>query len=296
MYCKNCGKEMKNGAAVCLECGAAKSSGSKFCVHCGSGLPENAKVCIKCGYSTRLSAEASAEDKEAYCTSCGEPMKALQEICLSCGAKNGSGKRFCRSCGNEVKEGAQVCLKCGCAPFGSGSGQFSADKLVEGLKNVNVDKIKDGINNLDTSKITEHKYSKYFGIVASALVIITYLLPFFNANMTLGQTTKTETMNGFSALFGMGQIEANFFVILPLLFVVFQIVAQFLKPLEKYKTLSNLIGGGGCFLTLIIAAITEGGKSPSSIMTIIPGFGFFVAVIVSLALAGLGLIRCVKKK
>lgn len=69
----------------------------------------------------------------------------------------------------------------------------------------------------------------------------------------------------------MGQIEGNFFVLLPLLFVAFQIVAQFLKPLEKYKTISNLIGGGGCFLTLILAAITEGGKSPTDFLTITPG-------------------------
>lgn len=294
MYCKNCGNEMKTGAAVCLECGMGKNGGSKYCGHCGSEMPENARVCIKCGYSAKFTGDNFGEDKDIFCTSCGKPMKSMQEICVSCGAKNSSGKKFCRNCGSEVNEGAQICLKCGCEPFGS-SGQFSADKLVEGLKNVNVDKIKDGINNLDTSKITEHKYSKYFGIVASALVIITYILPFFNANINLGQT-KTETMSGFSALFGMGQIEGNFFVLLPLLFVAFQIVAQFLRPLEKYKTISNLIGGGGCFLTLILAAITEGGKSPTDFLTITPGFGFFVAAIVSLALAALGLILWVKEK
>lgn len=46
MYCKNCGKEMKEGAAVCLECGMGKNGGSKYCGHCGSDMPENVRVCI----------------------------------------------------------------------------------------------------------------------------------------------------------------------------------------------------------------------------------------------------------
>ena len=46
MYCKNCGNEMKTGAAVCLECGMGKNGGSKYCGHCGSEMPENARVCI----------------------------------------------------------------------------------------------------------------------------------------------------------------------------------------------------------------------------------------------------------
>ena len=46
MYCKNCGKEMKERAAVCLECGVGKNGGSKYCGHCGSDMPENVRVCI----------------------------------------------------------------------------------------------------------------------------------------------------------------------------------------------------------------------------------------------------------
>lgn len=51
MYCKNCGKEMNENAAVCLNCGAAKGTGKSFCSVCGAPVNENAAVCLKCGSS-----------------------------------------------------------------------------------------------------------------------------------------------------------------------------------------------------------------------------------------------------
>ena len=49
MYCKNCGKEMNDNAAVCLSCGAAKDTGDSFCANCGNEVNKNAVVCLSCG-------------------------------------------------------------------------------------------------------------------------------------------------------------------------------------------------------------------------------------------------------
>ena len=49
MYCKNCGQEIDNLAAVCIHCGVAVGNGTKFCQNCGKDLPENAAFCINCG-------------------------------------------------------------------------------------------------------------------------------------------------------------------------------------------------------------------------------------------------------
>lgn len=49
MYCKNCGKEMNDNAAVCLSCGAAKGAGDSFCANCGNEVNKNAVVCLSCG-------------------------------------------------------------------------------------------------------------------------------------------------------------------------------------------------------------------------------------------------------
>ncbi len=49
MYCKNCGKEVNEGAVACLNCGADPRKKGQFCGNCGEQLNENAVVCIKCG-------------------------------------------------------------------------------------------------------------------------------------------------------------------------------------------------------------------------------------------------------
>ena len=53
MFCKNCGQEIDDLAAVCIHCGVAVGNGVKFCQNCGSELPEEAAFCIKCGVSTK---------------------------------------------------------------------------------------------------------------------------------------------------------------------------------------------------------------------------------------------------
>ena len=302
MYCKNCGNPINAEQAICLKCGAAKSGGSKYCAHCGNILNEGADICLKCGYSVKLSAEKTENDTEIHCTNCGKSMKSMQEVCLSCGAKNGVGRKFCRSCGTAINEGAAICLGCGCAvtgkapsKSGSSSSGIDTDKIMDGIKNINIDSIKDGINNLNTEAITEHKYSKYFGIAGGALVVLSYILPFFNVTVEMFGQKKSETINGFVSIAGENAVKSTFTMVLPLLFIAFMIVCQFVKPLEKFKSLSNLIGGAGSSVFLIISAIIVASYG-NELATISPFIGFFVALIISLALAAYGLILFVKKK
>lgn len=49
MYCKNCGKEVMNGAAVCLSCGVATGNGSSYCPNCGAQTMPGAAICTHCG-------------------------------------------------------------------------------------------------------------------------------------------------------------------------------------------------------------------------------------------------------
>ena len=53
MFCKNCGQEIDDLAAVCIHCGVAVGNGVKFCQNCGGELPEDAAFCIKCGVATK---------------------------------------------------------------------------------------------------------------------------------------------------------------------------------------------------------------------------------------------------
>lgn len=49
MYCKNCGGQVNDNAAVCLHCGVKVGSGSKFCPVCGAQPDPMAVVCVACG-------------------------------------------------------------------------------------------------------------------------------------------------------------------------------------------------------------------------------------------------------
>ena len=49
MFCKNCGKEVNEGAVVCLNCGVLVGMGNKFCQHCGFEPDPLAVICVKCG-------------------------------------------------------------------------------------------------------------------------------------------------------------------------------------------------------------------------------------------------------
>ena len=49
MFCKNCGNQMDDNAAVCVKCGVAKGQGELFCPVCGEPVQPGAAVCMKCG-------------------------------------------------------------------------------------------------------------------------------------------------------------------------------------------------------------------------------------------------------
>ena len=49
MYCRYCGKEMVEGAAVCVQCGAPKGAGNAYCAFCGNATAPGAVVCLSCG-------------------------------------------------------------------------------------------------------------------------------------------------------------------------------------------------------------------------------------------------------
>ena len=65
MYCKNCGQQIDDLAAVCVHCGVAVGNGSKFCQNCGFELPENAAFCQNCGVDVRSDAAKKAAEKNA---------------------------------------------------------------------------------------------------------------------------------------------------------------------------------------------------------------------------------------
>ncbi len=53
MYCKNCGKEIDNNAAICVNCGYATNAGNKFCRNCGSSVLPEAAACTHCGVAVQ---------------------------------------------------------------------------------------------------------------------------------------------------------------------------------------------------------------------------------------------------
>jgi len=49
MFCRNCGNQMDNLAAVCVKCGVPAGRGNSFCPNCGDATNPMAQVCVKCG-------------------------------------------------------------------------------------------------------------------------------------------------------------------------------------------------------------------------------------------------------
>lgn len=57
MYCRNCGKEVKENAVVCINCGVPPLAKKHFCHECGVEIKENQVICIKCGASFETNSE-----------------------------------------------------------------------------------------------------------------------------------------------------------------------------------------------------------------------------------------------
>ena len=51
MFCRNCGNQMDNQAAVCVKCGVPVGQGINFCPNCGKQTVPGAVVCTACGIS-----------------------------------------------------------------------------------------------------------------------------------------------------------------------------------------------------------------------------------------------------
>ena len=51
MYCRNCGNELADGAAMCVKCGFVKGEGTNYCDHCGKPTSEGQAMCTSCGFS-----------------------------------------------------------------------------------------------------------------------------------------------------------------------------------------------------------------------------------------------------
>lgn len=61
-FCRNCGNQMDDVAAVCVKCGTAKGVGNAFCPHCGQPTVPGAAVCTSCGVALQ-NAVAGGEQK-----------------------------------------------------------------------------------------------------------------------------------------------------------------------------------------------------------------------------------------
>lgn len=49
MFCKNCGAEMHELAAICVKCGCPREAGANFCQYCGKETPPGTVFCSGCG-------------------------------------------------------------------------------------------------------------------------------------------------------------------------------------------------------------------------------------------------------
>lgn len=65
MYCRNCGSEMNENAAVCVKCGAAKGTGNSYCPNCGKETSPGASVCLNCGVSLAAPKQVPATEAAA---------------------------------------------------------------------------------------------------------------------------------------------------------------------------------------------------------------------------------------
>lgn len=65
MYCRNCGREVDEKAAVCVGCGVPPLKGCQYCQNCGTSVDAAAELCVSCG-SRLLRAGASATDDKTW--------------------------------------------------------------------------------------------------------------------------------------------------------------------------------------------------------------------------------------
>jgi len=97
MYCKNCGEQMDDKAAVCVKCGVKAGDGNSFCANCGSAMAAGAAFCTNCGSAPKAANQYGDYDKTVlglialflgglgiHCFMLGEVKKGIVRIALTC--------------------------------------------------------------------------------------------------------------------------------------------------------------------------------------------------------------------
>lgn len=65
MFCRNCGNQMDNQAAVCVKCGVPTGQGLNFCPNCGNQTTPGAAVCTSCGVALGVPVQGEQKSKMA---------------------------------------------------------------------------------------------------------------------------------------------------------------------------------------------------------------------------------------
>ena len=65
MFCRNCGNQMDNQAAVCVKCGVPAGQGLNFCPNCGNQTAPGAAVCTSCGVALGVPIQGEQKSKMA---------------------------------------------------------------------------------------------------------------------------------------------------------------------------------------------------------------------------------------
>ena len=65
MFCRNCGNQMDNQAAVCVKCGVPAGQGVNFCPNCGNQTAPGAAVCTSCGVALAQVVQGEQKSKMA---------------------------------------------------------------------------------------------------------------------------------------------------------------------------------------------------------------------------------------
>lgn len=65
MFCRNCGNQMDNQAAVCVRCGVPAGQGLNFCPNCGNQTAPGAAVCTSCGVALGVPIQGEQKSKMA---------------------------------------------------------------------------------------------------------------------------------------------------------------------------------------------------------------------------------------
>lgn len=65
MFCRNCGNQMDNQAAVCVKCGVPAGQGLNFCPNCGNQTAPGAAVCTSCGVALGVPVQGEQKSKMA---------------------------------------------------------------------------------------------------------------------------------------------------------------------------------------------------------------------------------------